>query len=498
MLSIDVFLPYESWQQVQPTYNEMMKYSHVRHLFLMNDLSDHVFPAEADRQKVELLPVQHLFSTETMHKIAAAASADYLLLYLKSQPLKLGYLALERMLQIADDTQAGMLYCDAFRLKEGNLTKHPLIDYQLGSLRDDFDFGSLLLFKTAAFQQAVNEMTETYQWAGWYDLRLRLSQHEPIEHLNELLYTEIETDVRKSGEKLFDYVDPKNRQRQLEMEKACTAHLQAIGAFLPPDFDEISFDETDFSVEASVIIPVYNRAKTIADAVESALNQKTTFPYNVIVIDNHSTDGTTEILRRYKDEPRLLHLIPERMDLGIGGCWNVGVDQPQCGKFAVQLDSDDVYNDENTLQIMVDAFYQQQCGMVVGSYRMTNFQMETIPPGIIDHLEWTDENGRNNALRINGFGAPRAFYTPLLRKWHIPNTSYGEDYALGLKFSRTHRIGRVYDVVYSCRRWDDNSDAALDVDKMNQHNVYKDRIRSWEIKARQHLNAQRKTFKFRS
>jgi len=491
MLTIDVFLPFESWHQVRSTYLEMMTSGHVHRFFFLNNHSESSLPAEADSHKVEFFFIQQLFSTDTMRKIASAATADYVLFYLKTQPLQLGYLALERMLQIANDTQTGMLYADSYRLKNGVREKVPLIDYQSGSLRDDFDFGSLLLFKTDALKRAVQEMNETFQWAGLYDLRLRLSQHDAIEHVNEFLYTEIELDVRKSGEKLFDYVDPKNRQRQLEMEAACTAHLKAIGAFLPPDFKAISFNETVFPVEASVIIPVFNRVKTIEDAIQSALSQKTSFPYNVIVIDNHSTDGTTEILQQYKEEPRVLHLIPDRHDLGIGGCWNVGIDHPQCGKFAVQLDSDDVYKDEHTLQIMVDAFYQQQCGMVVGSYQMTNFQMESIPPGVIDHREWTEDNGRNNALRINGFGAPRAFYTPLLREWHIPNTSYGEDYALGLMFSRIHRIGRVFDVVYLCRRWDDNSDAALDVEKMNQHNVYKDRIRSWEIKARQHLNAHR-------
>lgn len=491
MITMDVFIPFESWSQVEPTYRELITCKSVRNLFLLNNQLNSALPPEVDPQKVRVLSVEQFFSTETMKKIASATTSDYLLLYLKTQPLQMGYLGLERMLQIADDTHAGMLYADSYRMKNGIREKHPLIDYQLGSLRDDFDFGSLLLFNAHAFQQTVKVMHESYRWAGLYDLRLRLSQHHSVEHLNEFLYTEMETDTRKSGEKLFDYVDPKNRQMQLEMEMACTNHLKVIGAFLPPHFEKITFDETDFPVEASVIIPVFNRVKTIDDAIQSALNQKTTFPFNVIVIDNHSTDGTTEIISRYKKDPRLVHLIPERLDLGIGGCWNVGIDHEQCGKFSVQLDSDDVYKDEHTLQIMIDAFYEQQCGMVVGTYQMTNFQMELIPPGIIDHREWTDDNGRNNALRINGFGAPRAFYTPLLRKWHIPNTSYGEDYALGLMFSRTHRIGRVYDVVYLCRRWDDNSDAALDVVKMNQHNLYKDRIRTWEIKARQHLNSQR-------
>jgi glycosyltransferase involved in cell wall biosynthesis len=272
------------------------------------------------------------------------------------------------------------------------------------------------------------------------------------------------------------------------MERACTNHLKAIDAYLAPRFDEIHFDKLSFPVEASVIIPVYNRAKTIEDAIQSVLRQKTDFSFNLIIIDNHSTDGTTDIIRRYAIDKRIIHLIPDRVDLGIGGCWNVGIDHKQCGKFSVQLDSDDVYSDENTLQTMVNAFYEQQCGMVVGSYRMTDFAMQTIPPGLIDHREWTEENGRNNALRINGLGAPRSFYTPLLRQLHVPNTSYGEDYALGLAVSRHYRIGRVYDVVYLCRRWEDNSDAALDIQKINLNNLYKDRIRTWEVEARQQMN----------
>jgi hypothetical protein len=416
------------------------------------------------------------------------AQADYVLLYLKTLPLQIGYLALERMMQIAGDTHAGMLYADSYRMIDGDKKPHPLIDYQKGSLRDDFDFGSLLLFRTDALKNILQDMSEDFEYAGLYDLRLKLSQQYGIEHVNEYLYSEIEVDRRTSGEKLFDYVDPKNRDIQLEMERACTHHLQAIEAYLAPHFDEIYFDKLNFPVEASVIIPVYNRAKTIEDAIQSVLRQKTDFAFNLIIIDNHSTDGTTDIIRRYTSDKRIIHLVPDRFDLGIGGCWNVGIDHTQCGRFSVQLDSDDVYSDEHTLQTMVNAFYEQQCGMVVGSYRMTNFAMQTIPPGLIDHREWTEENGRNNALRINGLGAPRAFYTPLLRQLHVPNTSYGEDYALGLALSRHYRIGRVYDVVYLCRRWEDNSDAALDIQKINLNNLYKDRIRTWEVEARQQMN----------
>ena len=283
-------------------------------------------------------------------------------------------------------------------------------------------------------------------------------------------------------------MDPRNREVQIEMEKVCTAHLKRIGAWLAPDFkdpDPADFDSGTFPVTATVVIPVYNRVKTIMDAVTSALGQKTDFPYNVIVVDNHSTDGTSELLSAMAfEEPRLRHVIPDRNDLGIGGCWNMAVHHELCGEYAVQLDSDDVYSGPDTLQKIVDAFREQKCAMVVGTYQMTDFRMNPIPPGIIDHREWTADNGRNNALRINGLGAPRAFWTPLLRTINLPNTSYGEDYALGLRISREYRIGRIYDVLYCCRRWEGNSDAALDIDRINANNMYKDRIRTWELEAR--------------
>ena len=294
-----------------------------------------------------------------------------------------------------------------------------------------------------------------------------------------------------SGEKMFDYVDPKNRSVQIEMEAACTDHLKMIGGYLPPHFKPVRFDEQTFQTEASVIIPVRNRVRTIEDAIRSVLRQEASFPFNLIIIDNHSTDGTSERIQTIAaTDPRIIHIQPERDDLGIGGCWNIGIHHSACGKFAIQLDSDDVYSDEHTLRKIVEAFYEQRCAMVVGTYRMTDFDMRTIPPGIIDHKEWTPENGRNNALRINGLGAPRAFYTPLLRKLNLPNTSYGEDYALGLRISREYPIGRIYDVLYLCRRWEDNSDASLDVVKMNNHNIYKDKIRTWELEARLNMERQ--------
>ena len=432
-----------------------------------------------------------VFKSETIRRIAAESNADYALVYTKTTTLELGYMALERLLQIAQDTEAGLVYADHYQVKGGELVKAPVIDYQKGSLRDDFDFGSVLFFDAAALKESVQRMTETYQHAGLYDLRLKLSQRYALVHANEYLYSEVEEDNRKSGEKQFDYVDPRNRDRQIEMEKACTQHLKEIGGYLEPHFKDIDFNQGEFEVEASVIIPVRNRAATIGAAIESVLKQQTKFKFNLIVIDNHSTDGTTEAIDAFKADGRVVHLVPERTDLGIGGCWNYGVNSTHCGKFAVQLDSDDLYKDEHTLQTIVDAFYEQKCAMVIGSYMMTDFDLNELPPGVIDHKEWTPDNGRNNALRINGLGAPRAFYTPVLRAIGLPNTSYGEDYAMGLNISRHYQIGRIYDVLYLCRRWGGNSDAALSIEKVNANNLYKDRIRTWELEARIAANKQR-------
>lgn len=430
---------------------------------------------------VTILSGVSLRSTQTLRSIAEAISHKYVLIYTKDLPLEMGLFALDRFIAIAEDTKADMLYADHYEVVDGQRKKHPVIDCQKGALRDDFDFGSVLVFRSTSFRKAVRAMEEDYEWGALYDLRLRMKK---IVHVNEYLYTEIETDTRKSGEKQFDYVDPKNRTVQIEMEQVCTAHLKRIGAYLEPKFKDVEF-AGGFPVTASVVIPVYNRVRTVKDAVESALAQQCDFPFNVIVVDNHSTDGTTELLEEIaaRDE-RLVHIVPAKYDLGIGGCWNLAVHSEKCGEFAVQLDSDDVYSGPDTLTKIVNAFRGQNCAMVVGTYQMTNFDMQPIPPGIIDHREWTEENGRNNALRINGLGAPRAFWTPLLRQINLPNTSYGEDYALGLRISREYRIGRIYDVLYCCRRWEGNSDAALDIERVNANNLYKDRIRTWELEAR--------------
>ena len=461
--------------------------------------------------------IENPFQTKALRQMGSRIVTPYILLYTKRFELSLGYHALTRLLTVAEDTGASLVYADhRIQLPSGEVQPRPLIDYQLGSVRDDFDFGSLLLMRTADVKAYfAQEHLHEYQYAGLYDLQLYLSRKMLPVHVSEMLYTEVETDTRLSGQKQFDYVDPRNRARQIEMERACTRHLKAIGALLAPDeFDEIKFDEEAFPVEATVVIPVRNRVRTIEDAIRSVLKQKTTFPFNLIVVDNHSDDGTSEVIEKTLSPlPRQgeslaslescaqpsplpngrgqgvgLHLVPDRDDLGIGGCWNLAVHHPQCGRFVVQLDSDDLYSGEDTLQRIVDAFREQRAAMVIGSYRMTNFQLETLPPGLIDHREWTPQNGRNNALRINGLGAPRAFYTPVLRKIQIPNTSYGEDYALGLMIGRRYRIGRIFDELYLCRRWEGNSDAALSIEKVNKNNLYKDQLRTTEILARQALN----------
>jgi hypothetical protein len=439
----------------------------------------------------ELLKVETLFGSQTIKYISEKSCSSYALLITQDNYIDFGQFSFERFISIAEATGAGLVYSDYYDLKENVRSAHPVIDYQVGSLRDDFNFGYVYFFSTEAVKKALaGQGNNDYKFAGLYDLRLKVSACSEIIRIPEYLYTTVEKDTRKSGEKQFDYVDPKNRAVQIEMETVCTNHLKSTGAYLEPKFDDVNFDEQKFEFEASVIIPVKNRVKTVKDAVESVLKQKASFQFNLFVVDNYSNDGTTEVLAEIaKKDSRLIHLIPERKDLGIGGCWNEAAHHAKCGKFSIQLDSDDIYKDENTLQTMVDAFYAQKCAMVIGSYMMTNINLEMLPPGVIDHKEWTPENGRNNALRINGLGAPRAFYTPVLRKINLPNVSYGEDYGLGLAISRNYQIGRVYVPVYLCRRWEGNSDAALDIAKQNTYNTYKDRLRTYEFLARQRKNA---------
>lgn len=483
---IDLFLPCEYIDDAQNALSVLHEYKTVQHIhFLVSaDFAAHHQVPEG----CTFVITDRLESSNTIVSIAENTDADYVMICTRHTTIGWGNNTLERFLRVADDTDAVMVYADHYKMVEGKMEKHPVIDYQSGSLRDDFDFGSLWCIKAQALADYIAQPDrEEYQFAALYDLRLYLSRVGEIFHLNEFLYSEAELDTRKSGEKQFDYVNPRNREVQIEMEKACTQHLGKVGALIDTTFyRQPDFGEQDFEYEASVIIPVFNREKTVADAVKSALGQKASFKFNVIVVNNHSTDRTGEILDELKVD-NLIQIVPERTDLGIGGCWNEAINSSFCGKFAVQLDSDDLYFSPKTLQKIVDAFYKQKAAMIIGSYRMCDFDLNTLPPGLIDHKEWTDENGCNNALRINGLGAPRAFFTPLVRQIQFPNTSYGEDYALGLAFSRRYRIGRIYDELYLCRRWGGNSDAALSVEKVNANNLYKDRLRTMELKARQHM-----------
>ncbi len=465
---VTCFVPYHDDAQAADTVAALRRQAPVGDIFLLDE------------------PIR---STAVIREIAARAQTPYTLLFTKYTSLDFILFSIERMIEVQRSIGAAMVYADRFFRKDGVDTPAPVIDFQLGSLRDDFDFGPVTLWRTDALQEAVSRMTADYRFAGLYDLRLKVSQKGALEHINEFLYYDVETDTRKSGEKQFDYVDPKNRAVQIEMEAAVTDHLKAIGGYLAPVFKSVDFGHDDFEFDASVIIPCRNRVRTIGDAIASALNQKTKYRYNVIVVDDNSTDGTVDVIKRFQTDKKLIYIAQDPSYHAIGGNWNVALHHPSCGRFALQLDSDDLYSGPDTVEKFVDAFYEQQCAMVIGTYQMTDFQMNPLPPGIIDHREWTPENGRNNALRINGLGAPRGFWTPLLRTFNFPTTKYGEDYAVGLRICREYQIGRIYEPIYNCRRWEGNSDAALDIDRVNANNFYKDRIRTWELKARIAMNA---------
>lgn len=439
-------------------------------------------------EKIKSININSFHTTKGLKEISNTSSAEYILFVLTDTKIDLFNDTLERLLYVANQTSSPFIYSDYIEIKNGKYKKHPVLDYQQGSIRDDFDFGKLILVKREAVIE--NLPKRDYKFAGFYDLRLRIAEKNNIVHIPEYLYSTEELDRRKSGEKQFDYVDPKNRAIQIEMEAAATNYLKRIDAHITPGKKLNSFDEENLPVKASVIIPVKNRVKTIGDAIDSALIQKTDFDFNIIVVDNYSSDGTTELLQEYASKnSNIIHLIPGSKNLNIGGCWNYAVKHEMCGMFAAQLDSDDLYSGESTLQQIVDKFYEEKCAMVIGSYTMTDFSLEPIPPGLIDHSEWTDENGMNNALRINGLGAPRAFYTPIVRDIGFPNTSYGEDYAVALAISRNYKIGRIYNSIYNCRRWAGNTDSDLSIEMINQNNFYKDKLRTFEILARQKMNS---------
>lgn len=442
----------------------------------------------------EVIRVDDFRSSSTVRKIAEKLKASFALLCTAQTSITFGYQAISRMCSVANSVDPALVYADRYVVKNGETVKSPTMDFYYGSVRDDFDFGPVMLFSAPTLQKYVEEFPDAdYTYSGLYDLQLfslRRKRQAALFHIREFLYTEEEKDLRTSGEKQFDYVNPRNREVQKEREIVCTKHLKLIGSYIEPEsIVDVAVERYDFDREASVIIPVRNRVKTIEDAIRSALAQRTTFQFNVMVVDNLSTDGTTEVIQKVAaEDSRVVHIIPTRKDLGIGGCWSLAFNDTRCGRFAIQLDSDDLYSGTDTLQRIVDKFYEEHCAMVIGSYRMCNFQLETLPPGLIDHREWTPENGHNNALRINGLGAPRAFFTPLLRKIGMPNTSYGEDYAVGLAFCRKYKIGRIYDELYLCRRWEGNSDASLTPEQVNRNNVYKDSLRTMEIINRRRLN----------
>jgi hypothetical protein len=432
-----------------------------------------------------------LCSHGTIRLLLGEIRTKYLLFFTARRRFSITPELLSRFIETADATGAGMLYSDFQEEIEERKIVHRLIDYQAGSVRDDFDFGALMLFSIPAVREALSKQGEIrrVEFAGLYDLRLKVSIGRILHHIKEPLYTVKAPDDPAGGEKLFDYVDPRNRALQKEMETVFTSYLKRIGAYLSPDrLKRAEPENGSFPAEASVVVPVRNRRETIADAVGSALSQETDFPFNVIVVDNHSTDGTTAVLSDLASKhPALNRIIPERRDLGIGGCWNEAIHSKMCGRFVVQLDSDDLYSGPDTLQRMVDELRRGNYAMVIGAYTLVDSELREIPPGIIDHREWTDENGHNNALRINGLGAPRAFDTTLMRKIEFLNVSYGEDYAAGLRICREYRIGRIYESLYLCRRWKGNTDAGLSIEEANRNNEFKDWIRTEEIVARKEI-----------
>ncbi len=478
MATVDCFISYNESKEWQSLIMQLSENDNINKIYVkgINDVNviggGKCFPLD----DISFL------STLGIRQIADKSTAEYSIII--TEILQLNYFAIERFISVAEQTQANFLYSDYIKQTADIMQNNPLIDYQLGSLRDDFDFGSLLFLRTKDLKQAVSQISDNYKYAGLYQLRLQLTKTQLPLHIQEYLYAEYQQD-KQANKTLFDYVNPQNREVQIEMEKIVTSHLKEIGAYLEPVQTTINFDDVTFETDLSVIIPVRNREKTIADAIQSVLQQQTSFKYNLIIVDNHSTDNTTQIVKQLAQQhANIVHVVPKVKTLGIGGCWNLGVHSDKCGKFAVQLDSDDLYKDETTLQQIYDKFYEEKCAMLIGSYQLTDFDLNEIPPGVIDHKEWTATNGHNNALRINGLGAPRAFYTPILRSIKIPNVSYGEDYAVALAISRRYKIGRIYNVLYLCRRWNDNTDSGISLEKQNINNLYKDKLRTFELQAR--------------
>ena len=421
-------------------------------------------------------------STKELTNIANTATTEWLFLQTEAGEVEFLPQAEKRFIEIAEATGAAMVYSDYYQITEDGKNPITTIEYQRGSLRDDFNFGAVILLNTGILKKITTHTSEDYEFAGLYDIRLKISETSSIFRIAEPLYLLTPVSATEAESRHFAYIDKKNRNVQIDMEKACTAHLKRIGALLTGNPKSVNLESENFDCEASIIIPVRNRQKTIADAIHSALGQQTNFKFNVLVVDNFSTDDTGNIIDRIAHTySNVIKITPDNDNLGIGGCWQLAINHSLCGKFAVQLDSDDIYQSPHTLQRIVDEFYRQRCAMLIGSYTITDFELNPIPPYLIDHAEWTDDNGRNNALRINGLGAPRAFFTPIIREIGFPNVSYGEDYAVGLRISREWKIGRIYDSVYLCRRWENNSDTGISLETLNRYNFYKDKIRTIEL-----------------
>ncbi len=480
-----LFVPYNGNMKTWESFNSLRTSNLIEELYLITAES-----TEAPKSS-QVLVSDSVLSTKTLKAISDETDSEYMLILLKPEEVDFGRFSLNRFFEVAEQTGAGLLYSDFYRLENNSLSPNHLIDYQVGSIRDDFDFGEVVVIRKSALEKFLSGSEPDLIHSGFYSLRLFISRNYDIRRIPEFLYTIRSTTDGGADKKQFDYLNPHNRILQIEMEEAATNHLKLIGAYLEPVFSGVNITDQDFAYTASVIIPVKNREKTIAEAINSAVNQTTNFPFNVIVVDNHSTDNTTDILKELcSKHSRIVHLIPASTSLSIGGCWNEAVLNEHCGKYTVQLDSDDLYADQHTLQKIINVFSEEKCAMVIGSYRLTDIKKNEIPPGIIDHREWSRSNGRNNALRINGLGAPRAFYTPVLRENKFPDVSYGEDYAVALAISRKYEISRIYEPLYICRRWEGNSDSQLTAEKRNEFNFYKDSLRTYEIKARQKLNAE--------
>jgi len=478
------------------SYNKNITDRIVSNLNGLNLISDIIIVSiNSDEGNENIIRSDHFFSGDTIKNVIEKALTPYLFFINADKTVNIDEKGVNKIIIEAEKPNVGFVYSDYYEEQSNTRSLHPLIDYQIGSIRDDFDFGQCFLINIGLIRTRLPDLIsikKNFRYSGLYDLRLTVSKSSEIRRVAEPLYFVDSSSAISSSEKMFEYVDSKNKQVQIEMEEVATHHLKEIDALIASKNKKPIKFEDNFTVEASVVIPVKNRVNTINDAINSALIQKTNYKFNVIVVDNHSEDGTTEKIKSLSlNDKRVIHLIPQRNDLGIGGCWNEAILHSKCGKFSVQLDSDDLYSNENTLQKIVDKFYEEECAMVIGSYKLTDFELNEIPPGVIDHREWTDENGQNNALRINGLGAPRAFYTPIIREIKLPNVSYGEDYAVGLAISRQYKIGRIFETVYLCRRWEGNTDASLSIEKENENNFYKDSLRTNEIKIRQELNTKK-------